>query len=315
MSEFNVRLATKGELRSISDWFLDERGKYPGMSHLQAGGLRGWMLRSIATPRYLRRAATTLVLEQDGQMAGFAVVEQGGKAVYLSDFAIREGMDRAGLMVAMLAFIENFARERDYAFVRATPWDASEASLASFYQAGFELLDYYLWIFYGQPRAVEAPQDAKLVDLSAKQALDRRLDFLRQELDASQVAGRDLIEAVFFPRRASTYRAFEITLVDPEGGEAKKIGYLSPRPNERDDGVLTIALSLAPEYWGSEMETQIVGAYAAEASPDQPVRVLISTSKHVDKAEAAFGSLGLVRELDLRPVLFKRLSEAPVASS
>ena len=40
MSEFNVRLASKGEIRGISDWFLEERSKYPGMSQLVGRGVR-----------------------------------------------------------------------------------------------------------------------------------------------------------------------------------------------------------------------------------------------------------------------------------
>ena len=111
MAEFNVRLASKGEIRGISDWFLEERSKYPGMAQLVGGGVRGWMVRSVVTPRYLRKAAYTYVLEQDGKTGGFAVVEQGGLAVNLSDFAIREGFDRAGLVKAMLAQVEQLARD------------------------------------------------------------------------------------------------------------------------------------------------------------------------------------------------------------
>ena len=114
MAEFNVRLASKGEIRGISDWFLEERSKYPGMAQLVGRGVRGWMVRSVVTPRYLRKVAYTYVLEQDGQTGGFAVVEQGGLAVNLSDFAIREGFDRAGLVRAMLAQVEQLALEREY---------------------------------------------------------------------------------------------------------------------------------------------------------------------------------------------------------
>lgn len=312
MAEFNVRPAKKGEIREISDWFLEERSKYPGMAKLVGSGLRGWMVRTIATPRYLRRATNTLVLEQDGTAVGFAVVEQGGEAVYLSDFAMREGADRAGLMAALLAHVEHLARERDYRYVRATPWDSSEAALAAFYTAGYQLLDYYLWVFTGQVSAGEAPSEIKLVELSAKEALDRRLVYLRRELEASDVEGRELIESVFFPRRPSTYRAFEMMLVDPQGGDSKPVGYLSPRPDERSDGVLTLALTLEPELWGSDLEMKTVGGFAAEAYPNGPIRVLISTSLHAERAEPGYRRLGLERALDLRPVLYKPLADAGV---
>jgi hypothetical protein len=305
MAEFTVRPASKGEIRGISDRFLEERSKYPGMSKLVGKGVRGWMVRNVVTPRYLRRSANTLVLEQDAEAVGFAVVEQGGQSVYLSDFAMREDVDRPGMMAALLAQVEVMARERDYRFVRATPWDSSEAALAAFFQAGFELLDYYLWVFAGVPTPVEAPTNVTLEELPVNRALESRLKYLRTELDASEVAGRDLIEAVFFPKRPSTHRAYRITVVDGQSGEPQEIGYLSPRPDERGDGVLTLAVSLAPEYWGSEVESRTVGAYAAEAGAEQPVRVLICTALHADRAEAGYRALGLTREMDLRPVLYK----------
>jgi hypothetical protein len=242
-------------------------------------------------------------------MAGFAAVEQRGQAVYLAEFAISEGFDRAGLMAAMLAEVDRLAREREYVYVRATPWDSSEAALAPFYEAGFRLLDYYLPVFTGRIGNVEAPSTVALVELSAVTALERRLHFLRQELDASQVVGRDLIEDVYLPRKPSKYRAYRIDLTDPQGGEPREVGYLAPRPNERDDGVLTLAISLAPEFWGSELELKTIGGFASEAAPDQPVRVLISTSLHADRAEAGYRSLGLTREVDLRPVVYKDLRQ------
>ena len=210
----------------------------------------------------------------------------------------------------MLAQVEQLAREREYTYVRATPWDSSETALAPFYQAGFKLLDYYLWVFTGQVSGIETPKDVTLVELAANKALERRLHFLRKELDASQVAGRDLIEAVFFPKKPSTYRAYRVETVDLQGGEPSEIGYLSPRPNERSDGVLTLSISLEPAYWGSDLEMQTVGAFASEAGPDQPVRVLICTSLHADRAEAGYRKLGLTRELDLRPVLYKDVEGA-----
>ena len=57
MSEFNVRLASKGEIRGISDWFLEERSKYPGMSQLVGKGVRGWMVRNVVHPLNLHKAA------------------------------------------------------------------------------------------------------------------------------------------------------------------------------------------------------------------------------------------------------------------
>jgi hypothetical protein len=70
---------------------------------------------------------------------------------------------------------------------------------------------------------------------------------------------------------------------------------------------MTVALALDPEIWGTDIEVCTVGGFIAEANPNQPVRLLICTSAHADRSEAGFGRLGLARELDLRPVLYKAL--------
>lgn len=314
MTEHTVRPALSYEIRGISDWFLEERSKYPGMSRLVGRGLRGWMVRNVATPRYLRRSTNTFVLEQDGQMAGFAVVEQAGQAIHLADFAIRDGFDRAGLVAELLSTVEGLARDRDYEFVRATPWDSSDTALDSFFRAGFELLDYYLWVFTGAPAPLEAPEDISFAELPAGKALERRLHYLRQELDAAQVAGRDLIEGTFFPRRPPTQRAYRVDLAAAQGGEPREIGYLSPRPDERGDGVVTLVVSLDPAYWGTEIESRIVSGFVAKSYPGQPVRLLIGTSLHADRAEEGYRAIGLGRVMDLRPVLYKRVGGEPVAA-
>ncbi|MCB0229514.1 MAG: hypothetical protein KDH90_10360, partial [Anaerolineae bacterium] len=90
------------------------------------------------------------------------------------------------------------------------------------------------------------------------------------------------------------------------------IGYLSPRPNERDDGVLSLVISLDPAYWGSELETQTMGGFLSEVGQGnpQPARILVSTNAHADRIEEAMAGYDLVREMDMRPVLYKILAPA-----
>ncbi len=120
-----------------------------------------------------------------------------------------------------------------------------------------------------------------------------------------------MVEALFLRRRLHPYTAFAIELSDGAGG-AVEVGYLSPRPNERNDGVLTLVIGLQPDRWGSELETRIVGGFLSETGrgQPQPARVLVSTTDHADRIEAAMAGLGLARAMDFRPVLYKVLGGA-----
>lgn len=318
MPEYTVRLATKAEVKEIADWFMQERSKDPRFASFTKSAIRRLLYQKVVTPRYLRSQANTFVLEQDGRTAGFAVVEQGGDSVTLADFSLREGADEQPLLKALLARTEQLARDRDYPYVRIAPLETNDARLAFFHQAGYELADYYLWSFVGEVAGIEPPDGVLLQPLAAKQALERRIHFLRREMDASHVSGRKMIEASLLPRRPPAFRSFSIELAEAPGpDQATEIGYLSPRPNERHDGVLTVAISLDSAYWGTELEAQIVGGMASEIGrgKPQPVRTLISTTAHADRAEEAFARIGLQREMDYRPILYRDLSAGQVAQT
>jgi hypothetical protein len=308
---FRVRVAEKEDIREVADWLIQDRSVDPRFARLTRAGLRGWLYRRFFVPRYLRDRANTWCLEQDGQMAGYAIVEQSGHTVRIADLGVQPGYDRAGLTQAALTRAEKLAREGEYRFVYAAPWKTDPDNLQPYREFGYELLDFYLWAFEGQVRDVKAPQGVALSPLTGNQALETRLAYLGQELDASRVKGRDLIDADFLPKRPPRQRSFEIRLRSPQAEEeSQPIGYLSPRPDERHDGVLTLAVSLVPEQWGSELEAQIVGGFVSAASEEGEVsvRVIVSTTAHADKVEPSFGSLGLKREMDWRPVLFKDLA-------
>jgi hypothetical protein len=206
------------------------------------------------------------------------------------------------LVAAALRRAEDFARERDYQYVRTSPISPSEADLAPYLAAGYAKLDYYLYAYHGHTTGGDVPRDVTMRPLSGRTAIERRIFYLRQELNASQVAGRDLVEAGLLPSRPPTHRAYEI---EYQGGV---IGYFAPRPNERGDGVLTLVLSLEPQYWGSDLEMRMVAGLARAVGQGEamPMRLLLSTTAHCEKADAGLAALGLQRVLDIRPVLFKR---------
>lgn len=222
--------------------------------------------------------------------------------MHVAEISVDTGYDQAGLVAAVLARAEALAREADYRFLRAAPADKSDQGLAPYRAAGLELLDYYLWAYRGTVDGVPLPEQIKLRPLMSASALERRLHYLRLELAASNVAGRELIEAALLPRRPPR-QAFEIV------SEGRPVGFLAPRPNERGDGVLTLVLSLLPELWGTKLEQEIVAGYAGLVSrgEPQPLRVLLSTTSHCEAADHLLARLGLERQLDDRPVLYKPL--------
>ncbi|MBE2234189.1 MAG: GNAT family N-acetyltransferase [Anaerolinea sp.] len=312
MPAFGVRPANKSEIKTIVAWFIQERSKDARFAQMNRSAWQRFMMRTWVLPRYLRSQANTFVLEQDGRTAGFAVVEQAGEWVTLSEFSIDAGFDGDGLLRALLRTTEELARDREYRYARVAPLDNSPPRLALFRSAGYELVDYYLWSFTGELAGQAATGGVELRALNPKEGLQQRTAALKEELDASQVAERAMIEESLFPRRPSPHPSYAIALAGGEAGAGQTIGYLSLRPNERDDGVLSIALSLAPAYWGAPVETQIVAAVVHDRGDGQaiPVRVMISTSAHADRSEAPFVALGLKRTVDDRPILSKIVQPA-----
>jgi GNAT superfamily N-acetyltransferase len=310
MAVFGVRPATKREIKEITTWFIQERSKDARFAQLNRSAWKRFMLRRWVLPRYLSAQANTFVLEQDGRKAGFAVVEQGGDAVTLSEFSLDEGCDAEGILRALLRTTEELARDRDYRYARVAPLDNRAARLALFRSAGYQLIDYYLWCFTGELAGSAAGAGVVLRPLSPKDGVQERIAYLRQELASSQIAEATLVEESLFPRRPSPHPSYTVALAGAEDAAASQpIGFLSLRPNERDDGVLSIALSLEPGYWGTPTEAQIIAGVIHDRGKGQaiPVRVMISTSAHADRSEAFLTDLGLRRAMDDRPILFKAI--------
>lgn len=306
MPQYEVRIARKDEIKAVMALLVQERSRFPAFARLMRNPWKRALYLRWVTPRYLRSSANTFVLLQDGRLAGYAVAEQSGAAVHLADFVVTDDFDRRPLLAILFQKVEQLAIDRGYHFLRSSPWEADDETMAIFAEAGFHLLDYYLWAFSGAVQGVEAPPNVILRALDSREHAEIRQRYLAIELDASENPGRAMIDAVFMKRRLPPYKASAIELAEP-AGQAARIGYLSPRPNERDDGVLTLMVSLEPVYWGSELETQIIGGFlsAAGKSEPQPARVVVSTTAHADRIEAAMAGLGLARELDLRPVMYK----------
>lgn len=311
MPKYDVRIAQKQEIRPVMDLLIQERSRYSSFASLLKAPWRRFMYQKWVLPRYLRSSVNTFALLQDGVLAGYAVAEQSGPAVHLADFVVGDGFDREALLGILFQRVEQLAMERDYRYLRASPWEADDATLAIFRQAGYRLLDYYLWAFSGIVQGVEPPQEVALRSLSNRDHAELRERYLKLEMDASAMEGREMVEALFMRRRLPPYKAFAIELSDGAGG-AVEVGYLSPRPNERNDGVLTLVIGLQPDRWGSELETRIVGGFLSETGrgQPQPARVLVSTTDHADRIEAAMAGLGLARAMDFRPVLYKVLGGA-----
>ncbi len=310
MPEFAIRPASKPEIKEITAWFIQERSKDARFVSATRGPWQRFMLRNWVLPRYLRSQAHTFVLEQDGRTAGFAVVEQMRESFTLSEFSIEAGFDEPGILRALTGSMEDMAREREYRYARAAPLDNSEPKLAMFRSLGYQAVDYYLWAFTGELTGSALGGEVALRPLNPKDGLERRIAILREELAASQVTTQEMIEASLFPQRPSTFPSFSVDLTAPGGGgEGQSIGYLSLRPNERQDDVLSIAISLQPAYWGAPSEAQAVLGAVYEHAGEQPtpVRVMISTTAHADRADALFTGLGLARSIDDRPILFKDL--------
>jgi ribosomal protein S18 acetylase RimI-like enzyme len=303
-----MRPATRQELKQVANWLLEGRGQDEQIRKVAGSGLRRALFKQVLIPRYLRQATTTWMLEQDGALAGYAVVEQRGVAVHLADLAVFQGFDRAAWVPEVLRHAEEFALERDYRFVRTSLVEADDAASAPYLRAGYQFLDYYLWAYDGRVLVSQPPGDVTLREIPPQQALDRRLHYLRQELDASEVSGRQLIDSSYLPSRPPRQRAFEIVLAASEGDKAERpIGYLLGRPNARGDGVLTMVLSMDPAFWGSDVEARIVASVASEAQANNAFRLLLSTTRHCEQADDVLASIGLHRQLDRYPVLFKAL--------
>ena len=194
MHTFGVRPASKPEIKDITAWFIQERSKDARFVHLSRSAWQRFLMRNWVLPRYLRSQAHTFVLEQDARRAGFAVVEQMGDFVTLTEFSVDDGFDEAGLLLALTRTAEEMARDREYRYARIAPLDSSEPRLALFRSAGYELVDYYLWSFTGELAGSELAGEAALRALNPKEGLEQRVEFLRQELDASEVATRAMIE-------------------------------------------------------------------------------------------------------------------------
>ena len=112
MSEFRVKEASPAQIKEIAGWLIDDRASDPMFRHVNRTGLHRWLYRRFVAPRYLRTMANTWVLEQDDQMAGYAVVEQRGMAIHMADIAVRPGFDRPG--IAVLSMLLPSLREKGH---------------------------------------------------------------------------------------------------------------------------------------------------------------------------------------------------------
>lgn len=304
MSVLTVRDPTKPERKAIADWLIEDIASDPFFRKTMDSPWRRWLYRTVVMPRYLGSGAYPWALEQDGELAGYAIVVPRGLSVHISDLAVRSGYDRPALVSLVLQRAENLARERDYPYVRSAPVISHDEELAPYRAAGLDFLDYYLYAYTGTVSGVELPPGVGLAAIPGPKALGLRLHYLDQELAAAAVPARDLIEDALLPSRPPAYPSFAITR------EGEEIGYFGARPDERGDGVPTLVLSAGPETWGTGLEPGVVAGYLSRQATGQPaaIRVLLCTTAHCQQSDAALAAIGLQRGLDARPVLYKKLT-------
>jgi hypothetical protein len=304
MAELTVRDPTKAERKVIADWLIEDIASDPFFRKAMASPWRRWLYRTVFMPRYLGSGSHPWALEQDGDLAGYAIVIPRGLSVHISDLVVRPGYDQPNLVSLALQRAENLARELEYPYLRIAPLATSDAELAPYRAAGLDFLDYYLYAYTGTVAAAELPSGLGLAAIPAPKALGLRLRYLEQELEAAAVPAQDLIEDALLPSRPPQYPSFAITREDEE------IGYLGARPDERGDGVLTLVLSAGPETWGTDLEPGVITGYLSRQATGQPavIRVLLCTTAHCQQSDPALAAIGLQRGLDARPVLYKKLA-------
>ncbi|MEA3335356.1 MAG: hypothetical protein U9R25_05560 [Chloroflexota bacterium] len=310
MSELIVRDVSKSEIKQIAGWFIEDHADNPMYARMFGGTLRRLLYHKWVLPRYLQNAASIWLIEEGDDAVGYVVVERSGAAIHLADLVLYDDDLRAEAVGKIVARARDVAQDKGYRYIGTAPGKTDEDLLQTYRDSGFEFLDYYLWAFSGQVMDIDAPEGVDLPSLGLKSSLEQRLHYLGIELDASEVAARDLIESNYLPKKPAKNHAFEIELTRADGG-TQGIGYLSPRPDERKDGVLSLVLSTDPAYWGTPLEAQIVGAFANATSEDEtvPVRVMVSTTAHAEQSQDAFADIGLVRGLDARPVMYIDIEE------
>jgi ribosomal protein S18 acetylase RimI-like enzyme len=304
MPELTVRDPTKAERKAIADWLIEDIAGDPFFRKTMGSPWRRWLYRTVVMPRYLGSGAYPWALEQDGALAGYAIVVPRGLSVHISDLVVRPGYDKPSLVSLVLLRAENLARESEYPYLRVAPLATSDAELAPYRAAGLDFLDYYLYAYTGTVAGAELPPGLGLAALPGPKALGLRLRYLDQELEAAAVPPRDLIEDTLLPSRPPQYPSFAITR------EGEEIGYLGARPDERGDGVLTLVLSAGPETWGTDLEPGVIAGYLGRQAAGQPVatRVLLCTTAHCQQSDTALAAIQLQRGLDARPVLYKKLA-------
>lgn len=304
MAELTVRDATKDERKLIQDWLIEDIAADPFFRSTMESPWRRFLYRAVVMPRYLSGGAYPWSLEQDGELAGYAVVVLQGLSVHISDLVVRPGYEEPTLISLVLQRAENLAREREYPYLRIAPLATSDEKLAPYRAAGLSFLDYYLYAYTGNVAAGELPVGVQLQGLAAPKALGLRLGYLDQELKAAAVPALDLIEDTLLPSQPPKYPSFAITR------DGADFGYLGARPDERRDGVMTLVLSTPLEAWGTALEPGIIAGYLARRGATEPVavRLLLCTTAHCEKADAALAAIGLQRGLDARPVLYKKVA-------
>ncbi len=216
MHSFGVRPASKPEIKDITAWFIQERSKDARFVHLSRSAWQRFLMRNWVLPRYLRSQAHTFVLEQDtpqrwlcrGRADGrlhHPDRVQRGRWIRRVRPAAGPDQDRRGDGQGPRVSLRTHCAAGQQ---RAAPGSVPLGWLRAGGLLPVELHRRAGW----QPS-----WSAKLrcVRSTPKRGWSSAVDLLRQELEASEVATRAVIESSLFPRRPSTFPSYSIELAEP----------------------------------------------------------------------------------------------------
>lgn len=292
--------ATQSDCRVIARLMLAHRAEEPRFRKLARSPIRRAIYERWVAPRFLFRRADTFRADLDDELAGYLILLYDHPSVVVLDLTALERFKGQTIEAHLLAHAEEIARRREYPYLRAALSPGDAYIIECFKGADFQPLEFRRWEFTGIVTTREAPKGIRMLPLVGRTAMERRIHYLRAELDEAQPAGRELIEAHYLPRRPPLGQSFELL------HEGEPLGYLSAR---REQKTYVLSLCTLPEWWGSELEVDLVAAFPTTAAQakEAPLRLRLITTPHAEAMTEPLLELGLERTLADPDIWFKAL--------
>ena len=287
-SDLVISPATQGDCRVIARLMLARREDEPRFRKLARSPIRRFIYERWVAPRFLSHRADAFRADIGSELAGYLILLYEHPSVVVLDVAALKRFKERGIEDRLLAHAEETARQREYPYLRAVLSPGDVYTVECFQRAGFQPLEFRRWEFVGTVTACEVPKGIKMRPLVGRAAVERRIHYLRVELDEVQPAGRELIETHYLPRRPSLGQSFELM------HDGEPFGFLSAR---RERKTYVLDLCTLPEWWGDELEVALVAAFptAAAQAKEAQVRLRLSTTPHAEAVTEPLLALGLDR--------------------